>query len=67
MQSWIAFAVMNTVATDAPPAPQVVHVAETGPQLTLHQGRVQGCEGYLLRKTKILKRWKKQWITVVPG
>ena len=58
---------MNTEAMEVPPAPQVVQVAETGSQLTLHQGRVQGCEGYLHRKTKILKRWKKQWIKVVPG
>ena len=35
--------------------------------LTLQEGYIQGCQGYLDRKTSILKRWKKRWISVEPG
>lgn len=58
---------MATRVVDAPPAPQLVQVAEVAPEPTLQQGVIQGCEGYLNRKTRILKRWKKQWIKIVPG
>ena len=33
----------------------------------LQPGYIQGCHGYLERKSSILKRWKKRWITVEPG
>jgi len=40
---------------------------ETAP--TLQEGRVQGCQGYLTKRTKILKRWKNEprWFTIAPG
>ena len=52
---------------DAPPAPQPIQRAEDGPRPSLQQGYIQNCEGYLHRKTKILKRWKKEWLKVVTG
>ena len=49
-----------------PPAPQPVAQADI-PKPTLLQGVVQNCEGYLGRQSKILKRWKKEWLQVVAG
>lgn len=45
----------------APPAPQQPLV------LQLREGHIQACGGRLHRRTKFLKRWKKEWITVDPG
>ena len=49
------------------PAPQPVQdpVEENSP--TLLQGIVQDFEGYLNRQSRILKRWKKEWLKVEPG
>ena len=52
---------------DAPPAPQPVQQAAAPPPPVLQQGYIQGYEGHLHRRTKILKRWKKEWLKIVPG
>ena len=52
---------------EAPPAPQPVQQLPNEPAPTLQEGCVQGCQGYLKRRTKILKRWKKQWFSIAPG
>jgi len=36
-------------------------------QPDLKEGRVQECSGYLMRRSKYLKRWKKEFIDIVPG
>ena len=51
----------------APPVDQPVQQPESAPRLQLQEGSIQGCTGYLKRRTKILKRWKKGWISIVPG
>ena len=33
----------------------------------LKEGIIQQCDGYLMRRTKYLKRWKKEYVNVVPG
>ena len=35
--------------------------------VTLLEGSVQNCHGYLERKSRILKRWKKRWFVITPG
>lgn len=54
-------------STEAPPPAQPIQQAEAAPAPTLLQGQVQGFEGHLHRKTKILKRWKKEWLKIAPG
>ena len=51
---------------EAPSAPQPNQQAETG---ALQQGHAQACEGYLKlrRRNEVLKRWKKEWLKIVPG
>ena len=45
------------------------HVAQLEQQqsLTLQEGLVQFCQGYMERKSKYLKRWKRSWFAVEPG
>ena len=52
---------------EAPPAPQPVQAPAEQPRLLLLEGYIQECEGYLERKTKILKRWKKEYFKIAPG
>ena len=52
---------------DTPPVPQPIQQAESGPAPTLQEGCFQGCEGYLRRQSKILKRWKLEWLKIEPG
>ena len=53
--------------TAAPPDPQPVQQpAQQAPPL-LQEGYIQTCQGYLKRRTNILKRWKKQWFGIAPG
>ena len=52
---------------EAPPDPQPVQQLPREPAPILQEGRVQGCQGYLTRRTKFLKRWKKQWFSITPG
>ena len=33
----------------------------------LKEGSIQNCHGYLMRRTKYLKRWKKEFVDIVPG
>ena len=33
----------------------------------LEEGRIQACEGFLLKKSKYLKRWKRAYFKVVSG
>lgn len=48
-------------------ADQPVQQLEAAPRLQLQEGSIQSCSGYLKRRTTILKRWKKGWISVDPG
>ena len=50
-----------------PPAPQPVQAPTGQERPVLLEGYIQTCEGYLERKTKILKRWKKEYFRVAPG
>ena len=52
---------------EAPPDPQPVQQLPREPAPILQEGRVQGCQGFLTRRTKFLKRWKKQWFSINPG
>lgn len=52
---------------EEPPALQPVQSPEQEKQPTLVEGHFQSCEGHLERRTKILKRWKKEYIKVIPG
>ena len=45
----------------------MAHVPPNKVSLTLQEGYIQECQGYLERKSRILKRWKKRWISVEPG
>ena len=49
------------------PADQPVQQPQNPQRLQLQEGRIQSCNGYLKRRTKILRRWKKGWISVEPG
>lgn len=55
---------MAACGGEASPTPQPI---ETRPAPTMREGYFQGCEGYLKRKSKILKRWKLEWLKVEPG
>ncbi len=46
------------------PAPQPESEAGS-PNIVL--GKVQPYEGYLMRRTRFLKKWLHQWIEIVPG
>ena len=35
--------------------------------MSMQQGCVQRCECYLSRQSKILKRWKMEWLKLEPG
>ncbi len=52
---------------EVPPASQPIQQAESGPAPTLQEGYFQGYEGHLRRQSKILKRWKLEWLKVEPG
>ena len=52
---------------EEPPAPQPVQAPVEQERPLLLEGYIQSCEGYLERKTKILKRWKKEYLKVAPG
>ena len=49
------------------PQLQPVQAAEQEKQPTLVEGHFQSCEGHMKRRSKILKRWKKEYIKVIPG
>ena len=59
--------VRGSPMAEAPPDPQPVQQLPREPAPILQEGRVQGCQGYLTRRTKFLKRWKKQWFSITPG
>ena len=46
---------------------QPVQAAEQEKQPTLVEGCFQSCEGHIQRRSKILRRWKKEYIKVIPG
>lgn len=50
-----------------PPAPQPIAQPAEDPRPLLQQGCVQDCEGFLSRQSKILKRWKTDWLEVIAG
>lgn len=52
---------------EAPPSLQPVQQLESAPRPQLVEGSIQTCSGFLKRRTKILRRWKKGWISVEPG
>jgi len=57
----------SSSVSNVAPAPQPVHGAAVARPPTLVSGRVQPFRGYLTRRTKIVKRWKKNWIEIEPG
>lgn len=60
---------MATVAQPSHPdplAPQPIQQPEER-ELTLKEGYIQPCQGYIERKTTILKRWEKELLCVIPG
>ena len=63
MLSVLSMATQN----EAPPALQPVQAPAEQQRPLLLEGYIQECEGYLERKTKILKRWKKEYFKVAPG
>lgn len=52
---------------EEPPALQPVLLPEQEKQPILTEGHFQSCEGHMERRSKILKRWKKEYIKVIPG
>lgn len=34
---------------------------------SLKEGHIQSCQGYVQRRSKILKRYKKEWLDIIPG
>ena len=58
---------MATASREEVPAPQPIQQAEDAPRPLLQQGFIQNHEGYLRRKSTILKRWKKEWLKIQPG
>lgn len=60
-------AAQNAVLAEEPPALQPVQSPEQEKQPTLVEGHFQSCEGHMERRSKILKRWKKEYIKVIPG
>ena len=57
----------QNAAVEEPPPLQAVQAAEQEKQPILVEGRFQSCEGHIQRRSKILKRWKKEYIKVIPG
>ena len=49
------------------PQQHSVQAPEQEKQPTLVEGYFQSCEGHMKRRSKILKRWKKEYIKVIPG
>ena len=33
----------------------------------IKEGRIQKCDGHLMRRTKYLRRWKKEYVEILPG
>lgn len=62
---------MATAAAPAqggqPPADAPVQQARREREPSLKEGYIQPCQGYLRRRSSILRRWKKEWLDVVPG
>ena len=46
---------------------QSVKSVEQERRPSLVEGYFHSCEGHIERRSKILKRWKKEYIKVVPG
>ena len=42
-------------------------LVEQGRRPILVEGYFHSCEGQIERRSKILKRWKKEYIKVIPG
>ena len=57
----------DPLVVEQPIALQSVQSSEQKKQPTLVEGNFQLCEGHIERKSKILKRWKKEYIKVIPG
>ena len=57
----------DLMVVEQPPALQPVQSPVQEKQPTLVEGSFQSCEGHIERRTKILKRWKKEYIKVIPG
>ena len=55
-----------TMATQGNP---VVHsaVTRTASAPILQKGYIQSYDGYLRRRSKYFKRWRKEWFNVIPG
>ena len=58
---------LEALLVEEPPDLQPVQSPEQEKQPTLVEGSFQSCEGHIERRSKILKRWKKEYIKVIPG
>lgn len=58
---------LEALLAEEPPALQQVQSPEQEKRPTLVEGSFQSCEGHIERRSKILKRWKKEYIKVIPG
>ena len=58
---------LESLLVEEPPALQPVQSPEQEKRPTLVEGSFQLCEGHMERRSKILKRWKKEYIKVIPG
>ena len=41
-------------------------MASSPEPITLCEGHIQPCSGYLMKRSKYLKHWKRKWINIVP-
>ena len=57
----------QNATVEEPPPLQAVQAAEQEKKPILVEGCFQSCEGHIQRRSKILKRWKKEYIKVIPG
>ena len=54
---------------EAPASPAAAAAATGEPPIVppLQEGYIQGCDGYLRRRSRVLRRWKVEWFSVQPG
>ena len=58
---------LEALLAEEPPTLQQVQSSKREKQPTLVEGSFQPCEGHIERRSTILKRWKKEYIKVIPG
>ena len=58
---------LEELLVEEQPAPKHFQSSKREKQPTLVEGSFQPCEGHIERRSTILKRWKKEYIKVIPG